>query len=228
MITIPAKEKLYFEKWIGSIRYEDRIWIDASKTYSLEQAYSDMRWRKHLEQTIGFDYWCAFNYHGHSKVIQGNKEFNYIVELIKYGKNNSLKKPITFNYQSHIDSGKKALLNYFKQIAIDTRQHIFIIFGGGYQPANRKIHFHTSIKFEKTKLELEGDNSFLTDWRDLNPSGNINCSVWGQEYNNQRAGIDYQENHLARGIYVACPKRSKRCKNNKCKGVSIFKQSSIV
>ena len=186
-----------------------------------------MRFRKHLEQTIGFDYWCTFNYQMESKPIRVNNQLNYAAQVLKKGQHNILPDPNLVSY-NHIDRGKKALHNYFIRLARLSRQHIFLLYGGDYQPENNQPHFHTSIKFEKEKLPLDGSYSFLDEWLYLNPSSTSNRSATGEAYDNNRAGIDYQESHSCRGYIVACPKRKRECKNNNCKGVEIFKLSPIV
>ena len=224
--TIPYKEKIYFEKWIGSLKTEDRLWIDASRDYSVEQAYTEMRLRKHLEQTIGFDYWCAFNFQGHSKVIQDSAKLIRIANLVRYGFDTSFKPQLNNEITRFIEEAKKALNNYFDKLAIETNQHILNIYGGGYQPKNKQPHFHNAVKFEKTILPIDGEDSFLWDWRNLNPSRKSNTSAWAQVYDNQKNGIGYQENHMIRGIEVHCPRSSRRCKKRKCKGVRIFNNGS--
>ena len=219
IISLPYQDQYDFYRWISNAypillnEIQQTPFDNLSTEYQPAiQKYYNHRMKKFISDDIKFDMWSCFNYQGHDWKT-------YAKRIFKERKTHRINPLLKRDIKGNLDGGLYALKNYFKSIAIDTHQHIMLWIGYEYQPTGKKPHYHCGIKFENY---TPTSSRIIKKWTEYNPANKVNSSAWIQKYNTQRDGILYQERCDNTEIYIACPKRSKRCKKNKCKGGRLF------
>jgi len=121
-----------------------------------------------------------------------------------------------------LEQGRKAFDNAMKTYAIKAKTHVLVYAGGEIQPQQKSPHYHAIIKH----LEPRNANiiaRFLAfPWLSRNKGPEDKPTAYVRPYLPYVGGASYVEGHKDTFLRVYCPKRSVRCKKNKCKGVKLF------
>jgi hypothetical protein len=217
--TLGLKEKTGFKKW-ASVNYsyaQEELENQSISTINYEypklvKAYSMHCVKVFIAEDLKFDMWTCFNYQGHNAVDYSWRRHNAgLKPSVNYRLDNNIK--------GNLEDGLKDLKNYFNRIARATHQHILLWIGAEYQPKGMLPHYHVGLKFEKS---VPSDSAIVDRWREYNISTKDNSSAWIEQYNTDSNGVIYQEKCIENEIWIACPKRSRRCKKGECKGIDIF------
>ena len=178
------------------------------------------QWDKWIDG-LGFDYWSCFTYHSHSmsldrlaRVIRTGK--GYVPAEVRNDKIEITKK---------LEECRKAIDNALKTYAIKTKTHVLVYAGGELQPEGKRPHYHLAIKHLKPRIATLAAENLIFPWLARNPSPTHKPSAYLRPYQIGLQGPSYIESHKDSFLQVYCPKRSKRCKKNKCKGVRLFQEA---
>ena len=218
--TLRLNDRYEFHRWIKiKFPYAESELVRASTEKinnqypGLVKDYAMSTLKSFVACAIPFDMWTCFNYRGHNAV-------DYSWRRHDLGLKPSINPRLEKNIKGNLEDGRKDLKNYFSRISRETSQHILLWIGAEYQPKGMLPHYHVGLKFEKS---VPSDGVIVDRWREYNISTEDNSSAWIEEYNTDGNGVVYQEKCIEKEIWIACPKRSRRCKKEKCKGINIFK-----
>tara|TARA_X000001388_G_scaffold54569_1_gene40099 strand:+ start:90 stop:581 length:492 start_codon:yes stop_codon:yes gene_type:complete len=124
--------------------------------------------------------------------------------------------------RSRLEQGRKAFHNAMKTYAIRAKTHILVYAGGGIQPVVKSPHYHAIIKHLEPRNATITAKNLVFPWLSRNPGPEDKPTAYVRPYRSYYGGPSYVEGHEDSFIRVYCPKRSVRCKKNKCKGVHLF------